>query len=109
MPIYLYICYFKNIVQNILRKNRKLIDNTAVNILPKAHLYFPVIVGCPAIFLVGGKTTDTVPTPILVRSGDVIVMSKDSRYVYVHMGFRSSYIYKFLHPNDFLYILFIIS
>jgi len=41
-----------------------------------------ISLGCPAIFLVGGKTTDTVPTPILVRSGDVIVMSKDSRFAY---------------------------
>lgn len=42
----------------------------------------PVIslsMGLPAIFLLGGNTKDETPTPILVRSGDVMIMSGDSR------------------------------
>ena len=41
-----------------------------------------ISLGCPAIFLIGGKNKNEKPTPILIRSGDVIVMSKDSRYAY---------------------------
>lgn len=31
--------------------------------------------GCAAVFLIGGLTRDDPPTPILLRSGDVVVMS----------------------------------
>ena len=31
--------------------------------------------GCAAIFLAGGQTRDTEPVPILLRSGDVLIMS----------------------------------
>ncbi len=31
--------------------------------------------GCAAVFLIGGSTRDTEPVPILLRSGDVVVMS----------------------------------
>lgn len=41
-----------------------------------------ISLGAPAIFLVGGKTKNEVPTAILIRSGDVIIMAKDSRYSY---------------------------
>lgn len=41
-----------------------------------------ISLGCPAIFLIGGKNKSEKPTPILIRSGDVIIMSKDSRYAY---------------------------
>ena len=41
-----------------------------------------ISLGCPAIFLLGGKTKNDSPTGIIIRSGDVIIMSKDSRYAY---------------------------
>ncbi|KAH9923938.1 uncharacterized protein BXZ73DRAFT_91352 [Epithele typhae] len=34
-----------------------------------------VSLGCAAIFLIGGHTRDEAPTPILLRSGDVVIMS----------------------------------
>jgi hypothetical protein len=34
------------------------------------------------VFLLGGRTKDIPPVPILVRSGDVVVMSGESRYCY---------------------------
>ncbi|OCH83880.1 hypothetical protein OBBRIDRAFT_474804 [Obba rivulosa] len=34
-----------------------------------------ISLGCAAIFLIGGLTRDVAPTPILLRSGDVVVMS----------------------------------
>ncbi len=41
-----------------------------------------ISLGCSAIFLLGGRDKTVKPTPILVRSGDVIVMSGESRYCY---------------------------
>ncbi|RDX52669.1 hypothetical protein OH76DRAFT_1399912 [Lentinus brumalis] len=34
-----------------------------------------ISLGCAAVFLIGGRTRDDPPTPILLRSGDVVVMS----------------------------------
>jgi len=39
------------------------------------HSQFPVRLGNAAIFLIGGLTRDTEPVPILLRSGDAIIMS----------------------------------
>ena len=41
-----------------------------------------ISIGCPAIFLIGGRDRSVLPTPILVRSGDVIILSGESRYAY---------------------------
>lgn len=38
--------------------------------------------GQSAIFLIGGKSKQTKPTPILLRSGDVVIMSRDARLAY---------------------------
>ena len=38
--------------------------------------------GQSAIFLIGGKSKQVKPTPILLRSGDVIVMASDARLSY---------------------------
>lgn len=38
--------------------------------------------GQSAIFLIGGKSKEVKPTPILLRSGDVIVMSSEARLSY---------------------------
>lgn len=38
-----------------------------------------ISLGCPAVFLLGGETRDTVPTPVLLRSGDAVVLSGASR------------------------------
>ena len=38
--------------------------------------------GCAAIFLIGGPTRDTEPIPILLRSGDVLIMSGPCRRAY---------------------------
>jgi alkylated DNA repair protein alkB family protein 1 len=32
------------------------------------------------VFLLGGRTKETVPTAILIRSGDVILMSGETRF-----------------------------
>ncbi|PCH38450.1 hypothetical protein WOLCODRAFT_161586 [Wolfiporia cocos MD-104 SS10] len=34
-----------------------------------------ISLGCAAVFLIGGLTRDVEPTPILLRSGDVVIMS----------------------------------
>ncbi|XP_017778190.1 PREDICTED: DNA demethylase ALKBH1 [Nicrophorus vespilloides] len=38
--------------------------------------------GSSAIFLLGGQTLDVKPTALMIRSGDVIIMSRDSRLSY---------------------------
>jgi len=38
--------------------------------------------GQSAVFLIGGKTKETVPVPILLNSGDIVVMSQESRLAY---------------------------
>lgn len=38
--------------------------------------------GCSAIFLIGGRDRRTRPVPVLLRSGDAVVMSGESRYCY---------------------------
>ncbi len=35
----------------------------------------PCRLGCAAVLLIGGQTRDTEPIPILLRSGDVVIMS----------------------------------
>lgn len=39
-------------------------------------------IGCPCVFLIGGRTKDIVPVSLLLRSGDVVIMSGESRYCY---------------------------
>jgi alkylated DNA repair protein alkB family protein 1 len=41
-----------------------------------------ISIGCPAVFLIGGRTRSKRPTAILLRSGDVLVMSRESRLCY---------------------------
>jgi DNA alkylation damage repair protein AlkB len=41
-----------------------------------------ISLGTPAIFLLGGRTKNEKPIPILIKSGDVIIMARDSRYSY---------------------------
>jgi len=41
-----------------------------------------ISIGCSALFLIGGRDRSVRPTPILLRSGDAIVMSGESRYSY---------------------------
>jgi hypothetical protein len=46
---------------------------------------FPVVsvsFGCAAVYLVGGVTKDEEPTPVLIRSGDIVVLSGESRLAY---------------------------
>jgi alkylated DNA repair protein alkB family protein 1 len=38
--------------------------------------------GCDAIFLLGGETKSIEPIPMLLRSGDVMIMGGRSRYCY---------------------------
>lgn len=38
--------------------------------------------GQTAIFLLGGKTIDEKPTAMLLHSGDIVIMSKNSRLCY---------------------------
>ncbi len=41
-----------------------------------------VSLGCSAIFLIGGRTKETSPVAILLKSGDAVVMSGESRFCY---------------------------
>lgn len=41
-----------------------------------------ISLGCDAIFLIGGEVNDICPVPILLRGGDVVVMSGESRRCY---------------------------
>lgn len=41
-----------------------------------------ISLGLPAIFLIGGPSLDTVPSPLLLRSGDVLVMEREARLCY---------------------------
>jgi alkylated DNA repair protein alkB family protein 1 len=41
-----------------------------------------ISIGLPAVFLVGGATKDKPPLPLLVRSGDVLIMAGPSRQAY---------------------------
>ncbi|KAL0267197.1 UNVERIFIED_CONTAM: hypothetical protein PYX00_009542 [Menopon gallinae] len=43
---------------------------------------FSLSFGQSAIFLIGGKSLDEEPVPILLQSGDVIIMSKEARLCY---------------------------
>lgn len=43
---------------------------------------FSISFGQSAIFLIGGKTKDEKPLPILLESGDVLIMSDDSRWAF---------------------------
>ncbi len=38
--------------------------------------------GCDAVFLIGGPTRDTPPTPLLLRGGDIVVLSGPARHCY---------------------------
>lgn len=39
-------------------------------------------IGCSAIFLIGGRSKEDKPVPILVRSGDVLIMAGESRHCF---------------------------
>jgi alkylated DNA repair protein alkB family protein 1 len=39
-----------------------------------------ISIGCPAIFLIGGRNRSVRPTAVLIRSGDVLIMSRESRH-----------------------------
>lgn len=41
-----------------------------------------ISLGCTAVFLMGGLTRDEAPTPILLRSGDVVVLAGKARRCY---------------------------
>jgi len=38
--------------------------------------------GQTAVFLIGGETRDTAPVPLFLRSGDIVIMEKDSRVAF---------------------------
>ena len=41
-----------------------------------------ISLGQPAIFLIGGSSLATVPSALLLRSGDVLLMERESRLAY---------------------------
>lgn len=43
---------------------------------------FSISFGQSAIFLIGGETKEEEPLPILLESGDVLIMSEESRFLY---------------------------
>jgi len=38
--------------------------------------------GNSVVFLIGGRTRDVIPTPLFIRSGDIVIMSGEARYCY---------------------------
>lgn len=51
----------------------------------EADLEQPLVsisLGCTAVFLMGGRTREVAPTPILLRSGDVVILMGDARKCY---------------------------
>ena len=61
-------------------------------------MHKPIIsisLGCPAIFLIGGRSRSDPPTPLLVRSGDVIVMARESRLTIISFDFHIFYVLLF--------------
>jgi len=38
--------------------------------------------GNSVVFLIGGRTRDVKPTPLFIRSGDIVIMSGEARYCY---------------------------
>jgi hypothetical protein len=50
--------------------------------LTMEHPIISISLGLSALFLIGGRRRQDKPTPILLRSGDVLVMSGESRYCY---------------------------
>jgi alkylated DNA repair dioxygenase AlkB len=62
-------------------------DSTLCGHLDDAERFFdaPIVsisLGLDAVFLLGGRTKDVVPSAILVRSGDVVLMGGESRYAH---------------------------
>ena len=41
-----------------------------------------VSLGCPCVFLLGGRSRDVAPTAVLMRSGDAVVLTGPSRRCY---------------------------
>lgn len=41
-----------------------------------------ISLGCPAVFLMGGESKDVAPTPMILRHGDVAILSGDARRAY---------------------------
>ena len=51
----------------------------------EVHAHMPIVslsLGCDGVFLMGGHTRDETPTAIVVHSGDVLVLSGNSRQCY---------------------------
>lgn len=46
------------------------------------NIVFECSFGQTAIFLLGGKTKDVTPSAMFLKSGDIVVMSKESRLCY---------------------------
>jgi len=57
------------------------------------HPLISVSFGLPAVFLIGGRTKQTAPTALLIRSGDVVVMTSQSRLAYHAVP-------RILHPDE---------
>ncbi|KHJ42244.1 putative alkylated DNA repair protein AlkB [Trichuris suis] len=55
------------------------VDNSERNL---DHPLISISLGQPCVFLIGGSTKETEPTALVLRSGDVLVMSGPSRLAY---------------------------
>lgn len=62
--------------------------------------------GCPAIFLIGGDTKHVKPTPLLLQSGDVVVLSGQARE-YFH-GMCACGMLEYSHNGDKMWMWFIV-
>jgi alkylated DNA repair protein alkB family protein 1 len=64
---------------NYYREGDKLCGHTDDAELDQTQPLVSISLGCPAVFLMGGKDKDVVPTPMILRHGDVAVLSGDAR------------------------------
>jgi len=58
-----------------------------------SHPLISISFGLPAVFLIGGPTKQTEPTAVMIRSGDVVIMTSQSRLSYHAVP-------RILHPDE---------
>lgn len=77
-------CHAQSGIFNVYRCRSKLPMGGHVDDMERTHAH-PVVsmsLGCTAIFLLGGATKDVRPTPIVLRSGDVMILSGGCRLAF---------------------------
>ena len=71
-------------IANIYAAAKKLPMGAHVDDMERDHA-FPVVslsLGCTGVYLLGGRTRDAAPVPVLLRSGDIAILSGDARLAF---------------------------